>query len=120
MKKFTKVIALLLAVVLLMGTFAGCGGDNTDETVEQLSEQEAAGKPVINEPVTLNVLTTRHPGTTTDADDLWFFKYMELWFAEQGYDVTINVQQTNEASQQISLLLGTNSLPDIVWGIGLG
>ena len=29
-----------------MGTFAGCGGDNTDETVEQLSEQEAAGKPV--------------------------------------------------------------------------
>ena len=121
MKKFTKIVALLLALVLMMGTFAGCGSkEEGEEVVEQLGEQESAGKPVINEPVTLNVLTTRHPGTTTDADDLWFFKYMELWFAEQGYDVTINVQQTNEAGQQISLLLGTDSLPDIIWGISLG
>ena len=114
---FKKSIALLLALVMLMGMLAGCGGKEEEEILAPIEAEQISDKPVISEPVTLNVLTTRHPGTTTDADDLWFFKYMELWFAEQGYDVTINVQQTNESAQQISLLLGTDSLPDIIWGI---
>lgn len=118
MKTLKRAIALLLASIMLMGILAGCSGNgSTNETKEPATQ--VTGKPVISEPVTLTVLTQRHNGTTTEASDLWFFKYMEYWFAEQGYDVTIEVQQTNEAGTQTSLLLGTNSLPDIVWAIKL-
>ena len=79
---FKKSIALLLALVMLMGMLAGCGGKEEEEILAPVEAEQVSDKPEINEPVTLNVLTTRHPGTTTDADDLWFFKYMELWFAE--------------------------------------
>lgn len=127
-KKRNKVIALLLAGIMLIGCLAGCGddgekgsdGSDAGENGGSAAVQQITDKPEINEPVTLKILTQRHAGSTTDADDLWFFKYLEYWFAQQGYDVTIDVQQTNEASTEKSLLLGTDTLSDVVWGIGLG
>lgn len=125
-KKATKricrrVMALALAAVLLLGCLAGCGKETKLKNNQQNGGNNQTSKKLeINEPVTINILTQRHNDSTTDADDLWFFQYMEYWFAQQGYDVTLNVQQTNEASQQISLLLGTDSLPDLIWGIPLG
>lgn len=113
-KTYKRVLSLLVLFAMMLSVLAGCGGK------DKPGGENVSGVPEIDEPVTLTVLTQRHTGSTTDAGDLWFFKYMEYWFAEQGYDVTIKVQQTNEAAKQTSLLLGTNSLPDIVWGIGLG
>ncbi len=114
MKNLKRLLCMLLALVLCVGSLAACGANS-----ENNSNDPNAGEQEIDGPVTIDILTQRHDGTTTDANDLWFFKYMELWFAEQGYDVTINVQQTNEAGTQVSLLLGTDSLPDLVWGIPL-
>ena len=120
MKKVTKrrsrrFLALALTSVLLLGCFGGCGKKSKD------SQGNKGGQKLeIDGPVTINILTQRHNDSSTDANDLWFFKYMEYWFAQQGYDVTLKVQQTNEASKQLSLLLGTDSLPDVVWGIPLG
>ena len=111
-----RAVALLMLATIMLGCFAGCG-KNTDDP--QGTVPPATGKPVIEEEVTITVLTQRHNGTTTDADDLWFFKYMEYWFAQQGYSVTIKAQQTNQASTQTSLLLGTDNLPDLIWGISL-
>lgn len=119
MKKATRrtikrVLALTLAAVFVLGCLNGCGKKSNNKGREVREKLEIDG------PVTINILTQRHNSSTTDANDLWFFKYMEYWFAQQGYDVTLNVQQTNEAGKQVSLLLGTDSLPDLIWGISLG
>ena len=129
-----KLVALLLAFVMVLGVFAGC---NTEKPVEtkpaetqpaqtqpaetQPAETEPASvHPVTTEPITISILTTRHAEATNNADGIWFFKYLEWWLHEEyGYNVTIDVQQTMETKEQISLLLGTDSLPDIVWGIPL-
>lgn len=129
MKKF---VALLLAAVMLVGMLAGC---NTEKPVEDTKPVQTQGgnqpaetqgqeekpiHPVTTDPVTITILTQRHTGTTNNAEDIWFFNYMEWWLHETyGYNVTLEVQQTAEPEQQISLLLGTDTLPDIVWGIPL-
>ena len=116
-KTLTKVLALLMLATLLVGCFAGCNTSNEIETKPSLPP--VLEKPVIDEEVTIEILTVRHPGTTTDAEDQWFFQYMEYWFKEQGYDVNINVTQTNDAKTQVGLLLSGNNLPDLIWGIEL-
>lgn len=116
-KGLKRAVVLFLMLALVISCFSACGGKDGGDEKENLPVTEL---PEIDEPVTLTILTTRHTGATTDAKDLWFFKYMEYWFAQLGYDVTINVQQTTEVSQQESLLLSTDSLPDIAWGLGIG
>ncbi len=117
---FKRITAVLMLCTMVLGCFAACTPKPGTDDTKPSAPAPVTGKPVINEPVTLNILTIRHPGTSTDAGDLWFFKYMEYWFSQQGYDVTINVQQTADAAQQTSLLLGTDSLPDIMWAINIG
>lgn len=112
MKKTLRcILSILLSAIFIVGCFAGCAKQDEDETPHVGLE--------ITEPVTLTVLTTRHTEATTAAEDLWFFKYMEWWYEQKGYDVTIEVQQTTEAGTQASLLLNTDSLPDIMWSIAL-
>lgn len=118
-KTLSKVLALLMLASVMVGCFAGCNTAGSDGYETKAPQDLVLEKPVINEPVTISVLTTRHPGYTTEADQLWFFKYMEYWFEQQGYDVTFDVQQTTEAGTQASLLLNTNSLPDLVFGINI-
>ena len=137
MKK--RLLACLLSLTMIAPSLMGCGQESTekestvkestvkendqtssavkDQSVE--AEQPDDGKPVITEPVTISILTTRSRERPTDAKDLWFFKYLEYWLNEQGYDVTLDVTQTMEPDTQMPLLLGSDSLPDIVWGIGL-
>lgn len=86
---------------MLLSCFAGCDSD------------KKPSRP--NGPVTLDIVVNRHPEALTAADEIWYFKYMEYWFEQQGYDVTINVQDSNSKSQ-VNLMLDSNSMPDIVWG----
>ena len=95
MKKF---LAFCLVLALTLGL---CSFAMADETIH------------------ISILTQRHTGATTEASDLWFFKYMEYWFAQQGISVKFDVQQTAEMSQQVSLLLGTDTLPDLMWASAL-
>ena len=132
-----KIAAVLTAGMLVMGAMAGCGqkesaeettgakseekAEGTQETEQsETTEEEAFSHPVTTEPITISILTQRHTDTTNNAEDVWFFQYLEWWLKEEyGYNVTIDIQQTNEPEQQISLLLGTDTLPDLIWGIPL-
>lgn len=124
-RKVKKWLSALLAGIMVFGCLAGCSlGNNPKETEPKGTEPQNQTKPtqsvtVPSEPITISILTSRHSGATNDAKDIWFFQYLEYWLAQQGYDVTIDVQQTMEPEQQISLKLGTNTLPDLVWGIEL-
>lgn len=129
-KKWIRFWALALSLILALSV-TGCQQnkeENQLQTDQQSKEQKSAdsesGKEesselITTEPITISILTQRHSTATNDASELWFFKYMEYWFSQQGYDVTIKVSQTTEAAQQLSLMLGTDSLVDVVWGIGL-
>ena len=127
-----KLVALLLVLVMVVGMFAACDTNKPVETNpgETQGNQPAETKPketeatfshpITTDPITISILTTRHSTATNNAEDIWFFNWVEKWLHDEyGYNVTLDVQQTMEPEQQISLLLGTDSLPDIVWGIPL-
>lgn len=131
-----RIVAILLAAGMIMGSLSGCGQsaqtqESKTEKTETAStkagsteagstEEAAQDGPITTEPITISILTQRHAeALSNSADELWFFKYLEWWINEQGYNVTIKVEQTQEADQQIPLLLGTDSLPDLIWGINL-
>ena len=119
--------SILLASALLIGSLAGCGKKNEEvqkteesktqvstETVKQTENEEK--KPITTDPITISILTGRHSNATNNAEDIWFFKYLEWWLGQQGYNAKIEVQQSSELDQQISLALGTDTLPDLIWG----
>ena len=69
----------------------------------------------------INIMTQRSGDYAYENDvaDLWFFQYIEYWFAQQGYDVRIYAQQSNDIEQTKKLMLATDTIPDIVWGVEL-
>lgn len=122
-----RILAIVLTVVMLAGCLAGCNQGEPEQTknttagtVDTQAPTESTGKVIHDEPIEITILTTRHSNATNDANDVWFFQYLETWLAEQGYtNVTINASQTDSYNDQIALLLGTDSLPDLVWGCNL-
>ncbi len=122
-----RIGSILFASVLLIGCLVGCGKKDGEEqkteesktqvsteTVKQTQNEEK--KPITTDPITISILTTRHSNATNNAEDIWFFKYLEWWLGQQGYNAKIEVQQSSEMDQQISLALGTDTLPDLIWG----
>ena len=111
-----KLVALLLAIVMVVGIFAGC---NTEKPVEtkpgetqpnkpaetKPAETEAPfSHPVTTDPITITVLTTRHSQATNGPKDSYWFNWLEHWLHEEyGYNVTFDVQQTMETTEQIRL-----------------
>lgn len=116
-KTLVRILVLVLTCVMLLGTMAACG--TVDEDRGPVNVRDPYKEPITTDPITITILTQRHAGVTNNAEDLWFFKYMEYYLAQYGYNVTIDVQQTGDASAQTLLLLGSNSLPDIMWGMNL-
>lgn len=104
-----KLFVLLLVAVMLFGTL--CQADapdyvNTESTF-----------PIVNEggpEVTISLLTRRNSTATNDIEDVWFFKYLA-----KMANVKFELEQTNEIDQRISLMFSSDSVPDLVWGIGL-
>lgn len=124
-----KIVALLLALVMVVGMLAAC---NTNKPVEtkpqetQGSNKPAETKPAETEPAVdktqpleLEILISRHTDATNDASDVWFLKYLDWWLKEQGWtNVTIKPTQLSE-STQLKLMLATDSLPDLMLGVGM-
>ena len=118
-----RIFAMLLVVIMVIGCLVGCAKPNDPEQTKPSGEKNPTNPPatqggedIPSEPITISILTRRHEESTNDAKDLWFFKYLEYWLAQQGYNVTIEVAQSSEYEQQLSLMFATDSLPDIVWG----
>lgn len=111
-KTVKRILAMTLVAMLFIGCFAGCVTEDERPEVTQATKNEDG--LYTTDPVTITVAVNRHLEALTDADELWYFKYMEWWFAQQGYDVTIEVTDVIEKNQ-IVMMLNTDTMPDIVW-----
>ena len=104
-KTMQRILSALLSLVMALSVLVLSGVAVTEAQAES---------------TTIKILTTRNnKAATNEARDLWWFRYLEYWLNEQGYNVTLDITQSMEPQQQISLMLGTDSLPDLIWGIGL-
>jgi len=109
-----KLLALLLAVVLFIGVFAGCSKtDNSSKTVKTASINTESLYPVVTEPVTLTLAIGVGP-TNEDPNNMWFFKYMK---EKTGVDTDYMVIQNSAWDEKKPIMLATDDLPDIFLGL---
>jgi putative aldouronate transport system substrate-binding protein len=113
-KKTTKKWTVgLLAAAMVFG-IAGCGGkDGNNAATNETSSYNKEGLPIVNEPVTLKVLTVRW-GSMGDT----FTQNQWLKDLEKNTNVKIEwqVMSSNDWAEQKSILLASGTLPDIILG----
>ncbi|WP_223068626.1 extracellular solute-binding protein [Paenibacillus caui] len=102
----------LLSIMLLAIT--GCsGGGKGNAAVDMKDNFNKEGLPLVNKPVTLNVLTVRW-GNMGDT----FTKNKWLQDLEKNTNVKINwqVMSSNDWNEQKSIMLASGTLPDVIFG----
>ncbi|ANS75715.1 ABC transporter substrate-binding protein [Paenibacillus yonginensis] len=114
-KKSGKMLgAVVLATSLIVG-LAGCGGsNNANNTAASATDNfNKEGLPIVNEPVTLKVLTMRW-GNMGDT----FTQNQWLKDLEKNTNVKIEWQvvSSNDWAEQKSIMLASGTLPDIILG----
>lgn len=124
-----KIVALILSVSMIFGLCA-CGAkeepsaDNKKRETDEVSGEEAevsnfnaTGYPIVNEPVTITVLHKRNTSAAGEYATNEAFNYLqELTGIKLEF---IGVDQT-EFSEKLGLMLASDELPDIIWGVGMG
>lgn len=124
-KRMNRILSLGLAIVMLLSA-VGCGDDGTgqDGTGGTGQSQESAGTeedsnfnltgmPIVNEPVTLTVLTTRWGNMGDSFTENEFLKQLE---EESNVKIEWQVQSLNDWSEQKGIMLSGGELPDIIFG----
>ena len=106
-----KLLSLVLALALALTATAAFAADipdyvNTESPTPAVKE----GGPE----VTVSILTTRNSTATNDVENTWFAKYLA-----EAMNVKLDLEQTLETQQRISLMFASDSVPDLVWGIQL-
>lgn len=125
MRKVTKkALSLVLATAMTI-SMAGCGKDETEQTqntpsgekTEQAGQNNEnfneTGMPIVNEPITLTVLTTRWGNMGDSFKNNEFLKRLE---EESNVKIEWQVQSLNDWSEQKGIMLAGGELPDIIMG----
>lgn len=123
MIRLKKPLSFLLAAVLIVG--AGCGKaggpDAPASTATPLSSSTASPEakslynvgslPIVNEPVTLKVLTQNDTGRPfSSAGDAGLWKWLE---EKTGITLAIESYSAEEVKTKIPLIMASNDLPDL-------
>ena len=125
MRKVTKkALSLTLAAAMALSV-SGCGKSEAEQTqtastaekaqqAEQTGENfNATGMPIVNEPITLTVLTTRWGNMGDSFKNNEFLKQLE---EESNVKIEWQVQSLNDWSEQKGIMLAGGELPDIIFG----
>lgn len=125
MRKVTKkTLSLVLAAALTI-SMSGCGkggteqtqstpsGEKTEQTVQNSENFNETGMPIVNEPVTLTVLTTRWGNMGDSFKNNEFLKQLEK---ESNVKIEWQVQSLNDWGEQKGIMLAGGELPDIIMG----
>ena len=139
MKRF---LAILLCLSMLVGVMAGCNGGGTSSTsgttgtssTADTGDSEASGDeasasetsedgvtnkgttlPIVNEPVTLNVVKVRNKTATTES-----YNEKAAWAnitEETGITIEWTELAAGTAAERIPLMLSSGDLPDVFWAV---
>ena len=122
-----KILAMLLASTMVAGCLAGCGqigttneesktGAKVEESKEEPSLFNAPGTlPIVNEPITLKVLTqdqnNPYTGNETENSKLWG------WLEEKtGIHFEVESYPIAELTQKLPLIMSTpEEMPDLIF-----
>jgi len=117
-----KTISLLVVAMLMLTCVTGCGSnnekDNNNGAKETAGNTENSnfnkeGLPIVNEPVTLTVLTTRWGNMGDSFTDNQFIKDLET---KTNVKIEWQVQSLSDWGEQKGILLAGGDLPDIIIG----
>ncbi|WP_313134066.1 extracellular solute-binding protein [Anaerocolumna sp.] len=122
MKASLKKITSLLLVFVMTLSLAGCAKEKQDttstnldsaKTAEGESNLNATGMPIVKEPITLTVLTTRWGNMGDSFTNNEFLKELE---EKSNVKIIWQVQSLNDWGEQKGIMLAGGELPDIVMG----
>ncbi|WP_281814667.1 extracellular solute-binding protein [Vallitalea longa] len=116
-----KTISLLVVAVLMITCVTGCGSKNeksndggaTEVAGTADSNFNKEGLPIVNEPVTLTVLTTRWGNMGDSFTQNQFLKDLE---SKTNVKIEWQVQSLSDWEEQRGILLAGGELPDIILG----
>ncbi len=116
-----KVTCVLLVFVLTLSLMACAKGEkenkdtnqDTPKTAEEKDNFNQTGMPIVNEPITLKVLTTRWGNMGDSFKNNEFLKELE---AKSNVKIEWQVQSLNDWSEQKGIMLAGGELPDIIIG----
>lgn len=136
-----RLLAILLCLSMLVGIMAGCGGGGESSTsstggtssTADTGDSEASGGeadasetsedgvtnkgttlPIVNEPVTINVVKERHMLDTTES-----YNEKAAWKNipdETGITIEWTELAAGTATERVPLMLSSGDLPDVFWG----
>ena len=138
--KPNKIVLILLAIVLLLGTAACAKTESPDEsqaptekTTESTQQAEATAAPESQYPeylnldsdlpivkegeeITLSITVKQDDSTGGDAEDIWFWAW-----AEQYMNINFDVQQVlgSALGEKKNLMFASGDLTDVLLGLGM-
>ena len=122
LRGLSKVISLLMVLTLMITCFTGCGSkdqkDNDTNTDANANNSEKSsfnetGLPIVDEPVTLTVLTTRWGNMGDSFTQNKFIKDLE---EKTNVKIEWQVQSLSDWGEQKGIMLAGGELPDIIIG----
>lgn len=118
MKKRWKQATAIGMAALMAGSLAACGGDEAKSSANENAAAELDGNfnqtgyPIVNEPVTLKVLVSKHQ-LTDPFEELQVFKDLE---EKTNVKIEWEIAEGEDWSTQKPLLLASGELPDVFIG----
>ncbi len=131
-----KIIAILLAAVMIVCVFAGCTGGQKENSQQESSSgsksesskesssqaSENSGEelplintdsllPVVNEPLSLSV-AVRVGADDLESDEKWFYRW---WKDATGIDIEYIQINSDALSERKAVMLAGEDLPDVMY-----
>ena len=107
-----KALCLLMALIIVIGIFAGCTNNTTANEVYdpniKVGDTGGLKMPLTKEPMTV---TWQVVSTETNINDSWF---MEKLRGITGVDVQLNIMQSSTLNEKLQALIAGGNMPDII------
>lgn len=113
-----KILASVLAIVMLLGCLAGCGKSAPTPGESAPAQAETAGGKDKAEPIKIVVYNNSGIISSSEASDPEIIAQIHDWLLEEtGYDVVIKTPSAEDGgSTELNLLLGSGEQIDLFWG----